>query len=96
MHKGKDVQPDDLNNWYCISLTNTDYKILARGVSRRLLNVMRGLVNEDQVGFIKNRKVSTVVRLNGDTMNYLNKTNLLGILLAVTSMSLKIPIATEN
>ena len=73
IHKGKDLQRDDLNNWRPITLTNTDYKILAECLSRRLLNVIGDSINEDQVGFIKGRNVSTLIRLIDDTIDFLYK-----------------------
>ena len=41
------------------------------------------IINEDQVGLIKGRKVSTLLKLIDDTMDYLNTSNLPGILFAV-------------
>ena len=46
IHNGKDLQRDDLNNWRPISLTNTDYKILAKCLPRRLSNVIGDSINE--------------------------------------------------
>jgi len=59
IHKGNDLPQDDLNNWRPISLTNTDHKRLAKRISRRLLNVIGDIINEDQAGFIKGGKVRT-------------------------------------
>ena len=36
LHKGKDLPRDRLNNWKPITLTNTDYKILAKVMARRI------------------------------------------------------------
>ena len=36
LHKGKDLPRDRLNNWRPIALTNTDYKILAKVMARRM------------------------------------------------------------
>ena len=50
LHKGKDLPRDRLNNWRPITLTNTDYKILAKVMARRMGLVVNKLINEDQVG----------------------------------------------
>ena len=83
IHKGEDLPRDDLNNRHPISLTKTDYKIMAKCLSRRLSNLVGDTINEDQVRFVNGQNVSTLIKLIDDTINYLNKTNLLGILLAV-------------
>lgn len=83
IHKGKDLPRDQLNNWRPISLTNTDYKLLAKCLAYRLSTVIGDLVNGDQVGFIKGRKSSTVIRLIDDVIDYMNDTNKPGILLAL-------------
>ena len=44
IHKGKDLQHDDLNHWCPISSTNTDYKILAKGLFRRVSNVIEDIM----------------------------------------------------
>ena len=72
-HKGKQLPRDDLNNWRPISLTNSDYKLLAKSLSIHLSSVISSIVNEDQVGFLKYRNISTVIRFIDDTINYLDK-----------------------
>ena len=83
IHKGKELSRDSLSNWRPISLTNTDYKVLAKCLARRLSTVITDLVNEDQVGFIKGRKSSNMIRLIDDTIEYMNNANKPGILLAL-------------
>ena len=73
IHKGKQLPRDDLNNWRPISLTNSDYKLLAKSLAIRLSSVISSIINEDQVGFLKGRNISTVIRLIDDTINYLEK-----------------------
>ena len=36
LHKGKDLPRHRLNNWRLITLTKTDYKILAKAMARRM------------------------------------------------------------
>lgn len=83
LHKGKELPRDDLSNWRPISLTNSDYKILAKCLASRLSSVMSDLVSEDQVGFIKGRKVSNIIRLIDDTIEHIDKNNSSGIILAL-------------
>ena len=73
IHKGKQLPRGELNNWCPISLTNSDYKLLAKSIAIRLSSVISSIVNEDQVGFLKGRNISTVIRLIDDTINYLEK-----------------------
>lgn len=83
LHKGKDLPRDRLNNWRPITLTNTDYKILAKTLAIRLSSVIGKLINQDQVGYLKGRNISTVIRTIDDAINYLNVTNKCGYLLAL-------------
>ena len=58
--KGDD---EDLENYRPISLTNTDYKILAFILAARIQKVIHILINPDQVAYIENRYIGTNVRL---------------------------------
>ena len=58
IHKGKDLARDNLKNWRPISLTNSDYKLLAKCLALRLGDVINDVVSGDQVGYIKGRRVS--------------------------------------
>ena len=49
--KDKDLRY--LKSWRPVSLLATDYKILAKALAIRLQKVISGLVNSDQVGYIK-------------------------------------------
>ena len=72
--KGNKLDKEDLNNWRPITLTNTDYKILAKVLAERLSGVIPKLVSEDQVGFIRGRNTATVIRTIDDVINYLDRT----------------------
>ena len=65
IHKGKDLARDNLKNWRPISFTNSDYKLLAKCLALRL-DVLNDVVNADQVGYVKGRRVSTLLRLIDD------------------------------
>ena len=83
LHKGKDLCRGKLNNWRPITLTNSDYKILAKALSLRLNVVIGKLINQDQVGYLKGRNISTIIRTVDDVINYLNVTKKGGYLLAL-------------
>ena len=83
IHKGKQLHRDDLNNWRPITLTNSDYKLLAKSLAIHLSSVISSIVNEDQVGCLKGRNISTVIRLIDDTTNYPDKSERPGLLLAL-------------
>ena len=83
LHKGKNLARDNLTNWRPISLTNSDYKVFAKSLANRLSSVISDIIAEDQVGFIKGRNISSIIRLIDDTIDYVNNSSQSGILLAV-------------
>ena len=83
LHEGKELERESLINWRPITLTNTDYKILAKALAERLTTVIHKLINEDQVGYIKGRNSANIIRTIDDVINYLNKSNKSGYLLAI-------------
>ena len=62
IHKGKDLNKDEIKNWRPISLMNVDYKILTRVLAKRLQNVVSEIVHENQSGFIRGRQITKVLR----------------------------------
>ena len=52
IHKGKNLPRNKLNNWRPISLSNSDYKILAKTLALRLTYVIDSIVNKDQCSYI--------------------------------------------
>ena len=51
-----------MKNWRPISLLNSDYKILAKLLAKRLQNVISNIINTDQVGYIKGRFIGENTR----------------------------------
>ena len=83
LHKGKNLPKNKLANWRPISITNTDYKILAKCLANRLSPVINKIIQDDQVGYIKGRNVSTTLRTIDDVIEYCRINNKPGILLAL-------------
>ena len=83
IHKGKDLPKDQLGNWRPISLTNVDYKILAKSLALRLQNVIKSVVLDDQVGYTKGRNISTIIRLIDDVVEYIQVNNKTGAVVAL-------------
>ena len=53
----KDAEPYFVKNWRPITLLNSDYKIAAKAIANRLQNVLPKLIDSDQTGFLKLRKI---------------------------------------
>jgi hypothetical protein len=66
----KDGDRENLSNYRPISLTNTDYKIMAFVLANRLQNVLPSIISYDQTGYIKNRSINTNIRLVDDILNF--------------------------
>ena len=79
IHKKDDKS--DIANYRPISLTNTDYRIVAHILSARLQNVISDIVGPNQVAYIKGRFIGTNIRLVQDIFDLYNKHNYPGLLL---------------
>ena len=66
IHKGKELSRDDLGNWRPISLTNFDYKILAKILADRFKGVITDVIDDDQTAYIRGRNITTILRLIDD------------------------------
>ena len=65
-----------LKNLRPLTLLNTDYKIIEKAVSNRIKPSLETLINEDQTGFMKNRRISVNIRKILDLMQYTEQKNL--------------------
>ena len=83
IHKGKELPREDMKNWRPISLTNSDYKLLAKCLALRMNTVIHNLIKSDQVGYIKGRQSSTHLRLIDDVIDQMNKNNKPGLLATI-------------
>ena len=66
-----------------ITLLNTDYKIAAKAVARRIEKMLPKIINSDQTGFINGRYIGENIRLICDIVDYTETENLPGILLSL-------------
>jgi hypothetical protein len=75
----KDKDARLLKNWRPISLLNTDYKILTKTLALRLKKVLPGIINEDQVAYLKDRFIGQNIGTIIDIMDFTKANNLTGI-----------------
>ena len=61
----------------------TDYKILAKALSRRLEQVMPSLISCDQVGYIKGHFIGENVRIIEDILSYTTTKHIPGLLILI-------------
>ena len=59
-----------LANWRPVSLLSTGYKILTKLLAMRLQNVIKSIINPDQVGYIQGRYIGENVRIMYDIIQY--------------------------
>ena len=70
-----------LKNYRPISLTNTDYKIIAFIFARRLQKIIDDYISKEQTAYIKGRYIGTNARLILDIFEYCENNNEEGLLL---------------
>ena len=51
-----------LKYWRALSLLNVDYKIIAKLLANRLINVLPKIISEDQCGYLKGRYIGCNIR----------------------------------
>ena len=75
IHKGNNLDRNDLSNYSPVILTKTDYKIFTKALSLRLQKVIKTTINEDQIGFVKGRNIVSHLRLFDGLAKYHNNNN---------------------
>ena len=78
LHKGKNLERDNLSNWRTIMLLNVDYKIATRALAKCLQVIMTSIINSDQTGYVKGRYIGENVRLIEDVLRYTQKDEISG------------------
>ena len=66
--KGKDLTK--LESWRPLSVLNTDYKILAKVLAKRLKLGLREIINPDQIGYMESRFYGENIRLIADMIDF--------------------------
>ena len=79
--KDKDLRY--LKSWRPVSLLATDYKILAKALSRRLEQIMPSMISCDQVGYIKGRFIGEHVRIIEDILSYTTTKHIPGLFILI-------------
>ena len=65
----------EIKNLRPITLLNTDYKILEKCLANRLKSSLEELINEDQKGFMANRRIGVNIRRILDAVEFCEKTD---------------------
>jgi len=81
IYKKKD--PDNVANYRPITLLNTDYKIFTKALSIKLADAVPEIINKDQAGFIKGRSIFDQVKTTKLVIEYMNRTNKKGTIVAL-------------
>ncbi len=68
-----DKDPLLIENWRPVSLLNVDYKLLALIFATCLKSGLNSIIGETQNGFMKNRHISSNIRLVLDLIDYSEK-----------------------
>ena len=68
---------EDIENWRPISLGNTDIKLLTKVFAERMKLVLPDIIDEDQSGCVKNRKIGYSIRMIEDTHNEMDENNII-------------------
>ena len=66
--QGKDLTK--LESWRPLSILNTDYKIIAKVLAKRLKGALSEIINPDQIGYMQNRFCGENIRLISDITDY--------------------------
>ncbi len=82
-HKGKQTSRNDLTNWRPITLTNTDYKLITKVLARRMQAVIKSIIHENQVGYVRGRTISTIIRTIDDVIEFIDVSNETGAIIAL-------------
>ena len=66
----KDKDPLLVKNYRPISLLNTDYKIIAKVMAKRLNSCLHQIIHDDQTGLMKGRNIGSNIRTIIDVIEY--------------------------
>ena len=83
LHKGKGCNREDISSWRPITLTNYDYKLLAKVLSMKLVPFLDECVDSDQHAFIKGRSIANMLREIDDIVEFAKSEALKGMILSL-------------
>ena len=72
-----------IKNLRPITLLNTDYKIIEKAVANKMLPALQHIINMDQRGFMKNRRISVNIRKMLDIIHAARKEDLEAVVLSL-------------
>ena len=79
--KGKDKR--NICNWWPISLINVDAKIGSKVIATRLQKVLGEIIHFNQNAYVKGRMILDAVRAIDDILEYTERKNISGLLVAI-------------
>ena len=74
-NKGKKLPWGELNSWRLITRITTDHKIITIALSTRMKIVLKNIMNENQVKYIKGQNISIIIWATDDVMQFINLNN---------------------
>ena len=72
-----------IKNLRPITLLNTDYKIIEKAVADKMIPALEHIINKDQRGFMKNRRISVNIRKMLDIMHQARNDDLEAVVLSL-------------
>lgn len=72
-----------IKNWRPISMLNSDYKILAKALAKRLSSVLPVLIHPNQTGFIPTRQIGDNIRNIQALMDFTQETGRSGLMISL-------------
>ena len=72
-----------IRNLRPITLLNTDYKIIEKAIANKMLPALEHIINKDQRGFMKERRISVNIRKMLDIIHLAHKDDLEAVILSL-------------
>ncbi|GFS21277.1 reverse transcriptase [Elysia marginata] len=68
IHKSSALPRNKLEHWRPITVTNVDYKIIAKVLANRLKTILPQIISTNQSGFMKGRNIAQIIRQIDDVL----------------------------
>ena len=72
-----------IKNLRPITLLNTDYKIIEKAIANKMIPALKHIINKDQRGFMKDRRISVNIRMMLDIMHKAEKEDIEAIIMSL-------------